>query len=86
MMVSSHSTDYRARSLHSTDLKNWTWDVAPAEGTLPLGPLGSFDDKATAYPACVRVGNTYHCYYTGNGYGHVNFGPTGIGYCTASAV
>lgn len=86
MMISTHSTSYRARSLHSSDLINWTWDASPATGTFGLGASGSFDDEHAAYPDCERIGDTYHCYYTGNGYGHVNHAPTGIGYCTAEAL
>ncbi len=85
MLLSSHSTDYRARSLHSTDLINWIWDASPVDGFVTLGPAGAFDEHANGYPSCVRVGDIYHCYYTGNGYGHVSNAPTGIGYCTAAA-
>lgn len=86
MPVSVHSTTYRARSLHSTDLINWTWDPSPATGFLGLGGTGSFDEFAAAYPCMLRDGNTYHCWYTGNHYGHISAGVTGIGYATASAL
>lgn len=86
MLVSSHSKTYRARSLHSANLVDWTWDASPSDGFLGLGPAGSFDEYAVAYPCALRDGDTYHVWYTGNGYGHVSAGITGIGYATASAI
>lgn len=86
MLVSSHSKTYRSRSLHSTDLVNWTWDDSPADGMLGLGGVGAFDELHAAYPCGIRVGNTYHVWYTGNRYGHVAAGVTGIGYATATAL
>jgi hypothetical protein len=85
-LVSSHSKTYRARSLTSTDFRNWTWDTSPADGFLGFGTTGAFDDAATAYPCAIRIGDTYHLWYTGNGYGHIDNAPTGIGYATASAI
>jgi len=84
MMVSTHSTAYRVRTLTSPDLINWTWESSPADGVLGLGASGEFDDEHVAYADVHRVGNTYHCYYTGNGYGHYSNNPTGIGYATAT--
>jgi len=88
MLVSSHSKTYRARSLHSTDMINWTWDPSPADGFLGLGAAGSFDSLHVAYPCAIRVGDTYHVWYTGNEYGHISApnGITGIGYATAAAL
>ncbi|MCB5177743.1 hypothetical protein [Microvirga lenta] len=86
MMVSSHSRTYRFRSLHSFDLYNWYWDASPAEGLFGFGKKGAFDDESTTYATCTRVNehprDRYHCWYTGNRYGHVSAGRTGIGYCT----
>lgn len=86
MLVSSHSSTYRVRSLHSTDLINWTWDPSPTGGLFGLGAPGSFDDKSTAYGDCIREingdGDQYMCWYTGNGFGHFSAGKTGIGFCT----
>lgn len=85
MTVSSHSSTYRVRSLHSTDLINWVWDKSPAEGLFGFGKAGLFDDKSTTYASCLvekEAGNEIRCWYTGNGYGHVNYKPTGIGYCS----
>jgi hypothetical protein len=85
MTVSSHSSTYRVRSLHSTDLINWVWDKSPAEGLFGFGKKGSFDDKSTTYSSCLvekDAGNEIRCWYTGNGYGHVTHMPTGIGYCS----
>lgn len=86
MMVSSHSSTYRVRSLHSTDLINWIWDKSPAAGTFGFGAPGTFDDKQTSYAVCLREnfakGHELRCWYTGNGYGHVVNSPTGIGYCS----
>lgn len=86
MLVSSHSKTYRARSLHSIDLVNWTWDPSPADGFLGLGAPGAFDSLHAAYPCIVRVGDVYHCWYTGNQYGHISAGSTGIGYATANVL
>lgn len=86
MLVSSHSISYRVRSLHSTDLTNWTWDASPPDGLFGLGEPGAFDDKSTTYAACVRdtgkAGDNYLCWYTGNKFGHYSAGKTGIGICT----
>lgn len=85
MTVSSHSKTYRVRSLHSTDLINWTWDDSPAEGMFGFGAPGSFDDSATTYAHCIRDRGERRCWYTGNQYGHINAPKTGIGYCAQPA-
>lgn len=86
MLVSSHSSTYRVRSLHSTDLINWFWDLSPKGGLFGLGDKGRFDDQSTAYGDCLRestqTGDRYVCWYTGNRFGHYSAGKTGIGVCT----
>ena len=84
MTVSSHTTTYHARSLHSHDLLNWTWDDSPDEGFLGLGGANTFDSQMTAYPWLIRDGDTLHCWYTGNNYGRrYDDILTGIGYATS---
>lgn len=86
MVVSSLSSTYRIRTLHSNDLINWTWDPSPSGGLFGFGDDGSFDDTSSAYGDCIREegpdGDRYMCWYTGNRFGHISAGKTGIGFCT----
>ncbi len=52
----------------SPDGINWTErDGGPVFGPPDAGPGGSFDDTRTETPAVVKLGNTWHMYYSGCG-------------------
>lgn len=46
----------------SADGLSWTIDPTPV---LEPGPAGAFDDEKTETPMVLRVGDSYHLYYTG---------------------
>ncbi|MFT6051217.1 MAG: putative GH43/DUF377 family glycosyl hydrolase [Halioglobus sp.] len=55
----NHVRVYHATSLNGTD-----WDI----NTTPVvkeGPKGTWDDERTETPSVIKVGDTYHMYYTG---------------------
>ena len=51
--------------------------ASESPSSLPAPP---FDSQQRCYPTILRIGDTLHCWYTGNG-----FGCTGMGYATADA-
>ena len=52
------------RVYHATSTDGIAWKI----NTTPIvkeGPKGSWDDERTETPSVIKVGNTYHMYYTG---------------------
>jgi predicted GH43/DUF377 family glycosyl hydrolase len=52
------------RVYHATSLNGIDWDI----DTTPIfkeGPKGTWDDERTETPSVIKVGDTYHMYYTG---------------------
>jgi len=55
----NHVRVYHAKS---KDGKEWEIETTPI---VREGPSGSWDDERTETPSVIKVGNTYHMYYTG---------------------
>ena len=55
----NHVRVYQATSRNGTD---WDIDTTPV---VREGPSGSWDDERTETPSVIKVGDTYHMYYTG---------------------
>jgi hypothetical protein len=75
MFISTFGPAYRVRSLVSPDGLAWTHAPSGPDGELGVGAAGAFDDYQRSYACAVREADTYHLWYTGNG-----FGATGMGY------
>ena len=45
------------------------------DGEFGVGETGCFDDRQRCYVSVIKSGDTYRCWFTGNG-----FGETGMGY------
>ncbi|MBS13919.1 MAG: hypothetical protein CME19_20285 [Gemmatimonadetes bacterium] len=75
MWLHTFGTAYRVRSLFSRDGMHWTWQKSGIDGELGVGKQGCFDDQQRCYVSVIKSGDTYRCWYTGNG-----FGQTGMGY------
>ncbi len=80
MWVNTCGIAYRMRSLWSRDGLTWEWFNSGEDGDMGIGPTGAFDDEQRCYVSVLRNDDTYHCWYTGNGYG-----TTGMGYARAVA-
>ena len=78
MWVNTFGTAYRVHSLTSADGLVWRWEEDGPEGEMGHGRPGAFDDQQRCYPCVMRHGDSYRCWYTGNG-----FGATGMGYAEA---
>jgi hypothetical protein len=52
------------QAYHATSADGLTWKVGPQPIVRP-GPPGSWDDLRIETPSVVKVGNTYHMYYSG---------------------
>jgi len=78
LWVNTFGLAYRIHRLTSDDGVRWTWAprVGP-EGELGTGAPGAFDDHQRSYPTMVVIGDTLHCWFTGN-----KFGLTGMGHAT----
>ena len=55
----NHVRVYHATSVNGTD---WNINTTPI---VKEGPKGSWDDERTETPSVIKVGSTYHMYYTG---------------------
>ena len=75
MWLHTFGTAYRVRSLFGCDGLNWEWQESGIDGEFGIGKKGCFDDQQRCYVSVVKFGDTYRCWYTGNG-----FGQTGMGY------
>jgi predicted GH43/DUF377 family glycosyl hydrolase len=53
---------FRIALARSRDGKNWTRQGAPV---VPLGPRGSFDERAAADPYVIRAGGKFYLFYLG---------------------
>jgi len=75
MWLHTFGTAYRVRSLFGQDGLNWEWQESGIDGEFAIGDTGCFDDRQRCYVSVIKFGDTYRCWYTGNG-----FGQTGMGY------
>jgi len=81
MWLHTFGTAYRVRSLFGRDGLNWEWQESGIDGEFGIGKEGCFDDRQRCYVSVMKFGDTYRCWYTGNG-----FGQTGMGYAEGTAV
>ena len=75
MWLHTFGTAYRVRSLYSHDGIDWEWQPSGPDGEFSIGEKGAFDDQQRCYVTVIKHGDTYRCWYTGNG-----FGQTGMGF------
>ncbi len=75
MWLHTFGSAYRVRSLFGQDGLNWEWQESGVDGEFGVGETGCFDDRQRCYVSVIKSGDTYRCWFTGNG-----FGETGLGY------
>jgi uncharacterized repeat protein (TIGR01451 family) len=51
---------------YATSPDGITWTKYGSNSVLDVGPAGSWDDKYVSRPSVIKIGATYHLWYTGN--------------------
>ena len=72
----------RVEVFHATSSDGLKWKIDPKPLVSP-GPPGSWDDMRIETPAVVKVGNTYHMYYSGMSVEGAKQAIGGVGHATS---